>query len=50
MNFSNDKILIFGRGPFAEMFVNAFGIDPNSVIGFVESKKSNDTILGGATR
>ncbi len=50
MNFSNDKILIFGRGPRAEGFINAFGIEPESVIGFVESQKSSDTLYGGAPR
>lgn len=49
MNFSNDKILIFGRGPRAEVFINAFEIDPDSVIGFVESQKTSDTLYRGGT-
>ena len=45
-----EKYLIFGCGICAENFLNAFEIDPESVIGFVESQKSSDTLMGGAPR
>ena len=39
-----EKYLIFGCGRCAEIFLNAFGIEPKNVVGFVESKKSNDIL------
>ena len=44
---SDKRVLIFGRGQIAESFLNAFPIPTESVIGFVESKKSADRVTGG---
>ena len=41
------KILVFGRNATAAMFLEAFEINPESIIGFVESEKSMEKILGG---
>ncbi len=40
------KILIFGKNSIAISFIKNFKIDPKNVIGFVETKKSADTIHG----
>ncbi|MBR1419604.1 MAG: hypothetical protein IJ575_00885 [Selenomonadaceae bacterium] len=42
--FENKRILVFGRGKIATDFFNAFPVATESVIGFVESKKSADQI------
>ena len=43
---SDKKVLIFGRGQaVAGAFLDDFKLDPQNVIGFVESKKSADRIL-----
>lgn len=40
---AGEKILIFGRGiAAAGSFIQGFNIDPENVLGFVESKKSDD--------
>ena len=46
-SFEGKHILIFGRGAMAGIFLNAFNVSPESVIGFVETEKSADQFLGG---
>ena len=44
---SGKRVLIFGCGPVAIVFLNSYKISPDSVIGFIESEKSMEKILGG---
>ena len=42
---SNERVLIFGCGSVADIFLNSYKISPDSVLGFVESEKSMEKIL-----